>query len=136
MASETVSIRVPAETRRWLERFSRSRGTISSAASRLLEEAKRREQFRFVDFRDTPLGRLAYVQGSRVPVYLALMAANDPTKLADHYSWPLAKAESVLAYAEKFHAEIEASIADHQDLDDFATLRQMLPSLHKTEVGS
>ncbi len=139
MASETVSIRVPSEIRRWLERFSRSRGSISSSAARLLEEAKRREQFRFVDYRDTPLGRLAYVQGSRVPVYLAAMAAkdhgNNPEKLAAHYDWSLAKAESVLAYAEAFDTEIDQNIEDHQDLSDFDTLKRTLPGLHKTELA-
>ena len=99
-ATTTLSIRVPAETRRWLERFSMSRGSTSSAAARLLEEAKRREQFRGVEFRDTPQGRSAYVQGTRVQVFFCLVTARDygldPEKVAVHFAWPLWKVESAL----------------------------------------
>lgn len=140
MASETLSIRVPQETKIWLERFSRSRGSISSTASRLIEEAKRHEQFRLVDYRDTHFGRLAYIQGTRVPVYLASMTAsdlgNDPQKLAEHYGWPLAKAETVFTYAVAFKDEIERNIADHGELGEFDTLKQMLPTMQRTPIGS
>ncbi len=70
MSSTTLSIRVTAETRRWLERFAKKRCSAGSAAGRILEEARRREYFPAVEFRDTPLGRVAYVQGTRVQVAL------------------------------------------------------------------
>lgn len=140
MPSETVSIRIPTETKSWLERFSRSRGSVSAAASRLIEEAKRHEQFRFLEFRDTQLGRLAYVQGTRVPVYLARMTASnfgdDPQKLAEHYGWPLAKAESVLIYASAYKEEIDGNIADHQELDNFDVLKRMIPTLEPSAAAS
>lgn len=136
MASETVSIRVPKDTKHWLERFSRSRGSVSSAAARLIEEAKRREQFRFIDFRDTQFGRIAYIQGTRIPVYLARMTASDfgddPGRLAEHYGWPLAKAESVLTYAAAHLDEINENIADHRELDDFDALKRMIPTLQNS----
>ena len=64
MSSATLSIRLPIETHRWLERFAKRRGSAGMAATRILEESKRREEFSALDFRDTPVGRLAYVQGS------------------------------------------------------------------------
>lgn len=138
MASATLSIRVPAETKRWLEKFSRNRGSLSSAASLLIEEARRHEQFRGVEFRDSSQGRLAFVQGTRVAVYFAWMTAKDygfdAAKVADHFGWPLWKVESALAYAETFKAEIDQQIAEHRELDDEAALRKILPTLHLSEA--
>ena len=61
-ATATLSIRIPMKTRRWLERFAKRRGSAGMAASRILEEARRREDYPAIEFRDTPLGRVAYVQ--------------------------------------------------------------------------
>jgi hypothetical protein len=133
MASTTLSIRIPPETKRWLEKFSRSRGSLSSAAGLLLEEARRHEQFRGVEFRDSPQGRLAFVQGTRVAVYFAWMTARDydfkSQKVTEHFGWPLWKTESALAYAEAFKAEIMQQAQEHADLDDEQVLRRLLPSL-------
>lgn len=138
MPSTTLSIRVPAETKRWLEKFSRNRGSLSSAASLLIEEARRREHFRGVEFRDSPQGRLAFVQGTRVPVYFAWMAARDygfdTSKVAEHFGWPLWKVESVLAYAEAYRDEIGREVDEHDEWDDEEALRRILPSLHVSEA--
>jgi hypothetical protein len=138
MASTTLSIRVPAETKRWLEKFSRSRGSLSSAAGLLLEEARRHEQFRGVEFRDSPQGRLAFVQGTRVAVYFAWMTARDygfkAVKVAGHFGWPPWKAESALAYAEAFKEEIMQQVGEHAELDDEQALRGLLPSLRVSKT--
>lgn len=138
MASTTLSIRVPPETKRWLEKFSRSRGSLSSAAALLIEEARRHEQFRGVEFRDSPQGRLAFVQGTRIAVYFAWMAARDfgfaAAQVADHFGWPLWKVESALAYAASFKEEISQQVAEHREWDDEAALRKFLPSLHVSEA--
>ncbi len=108
MATVTLSVRVPAETKRWLERFSKGRGSGGGAAALLLEEARRREIFPAVDFRDTSAGRLAYVHGTRVPVFLACRLGVDlaPPEMAAHYGWPVWKADSALAYGRAFAAEM------------------------------
>jgi hypothetical protein len=138
MASTTLSIRVPAETKRWLEKFSRGRGSLSSAAALLIEEARRHEQFRGVEFRDSPQGRLAFVQGSRVAVYFAWMTAKDysfdSSKVAEHFGWPLWKVESALAYAEAYRDEIGRQVDEHAEWDDEAALRKLFPSLRVSEV--
>jgi uncharacterized protein (DUF433 family) len=138
MASATLSIRIPADTKRWLEKFSRSRGSLSSAASLLIEEARRHEQFRAVEFRDSPLGRLAFVQGTRIAVYFLWMTARDygfdAPQVAEHFGWPLWKVESALAYAETYRDEISGLVEEHRELDDEAALRTILPSLRVSEV--
>lgn len=137
MASTTLSIRVPADTRRWLEQFARKRGSAGSAAARLLEEAKRQERFRGIEFRDTPLGRIPYVQGTRVQVAFAWMAAKDygfdVSRVAGHFGWPLWKAESALAYAEAFAEEIRQEIQDLETVE-FEALRRQLPGVSLFEA--
>ena len=102
-ATATLSIRVPLETRRWLERFAKRRGSAGMAATRILEEARRREDFPAVEFRDTRLGRVAFVQGTRVQVgFVYGQMLGDSTvnaeKLAESFAWPRWKAAGVLAY--------------------------------------
>ena len=129
MASVTLSVRVPVETRHWLERFSKRRGSSGGSAALLLEEARRRELFPAVDFRDTSAGRLAYVHGTRIPAFLACrLGENLPASgVAAHYGWPLWKAESSLAYGRAFPAEM-ASDAKAWDTAS-GELEQRLPGL-------
>ena len=135
--STTLSIRVPTETRRWLERFSQSRGSAGAAAARLVEEAKRREMFRAIEFRDTPFGRVAWVQGTRIQAAFAWLTARDygfdAGKVARHFTWPLWKAESVLGYAQTYRDEIEKD-AQALERTDFGSLKQRLPGLKLSEV--
>ena len=135
----TLNISIPADTSHWLERLAGSRGNPSAAASQIIEEAKRHEQFRGVEFRDTSLGRIAYVQDSRVAVYFAWMTARDygfdAEKVASHFSWPLAKAESALAYAAAFPEEIRVQVAAHGERDDDEALRGILPSLNVSAIA-
>lgn len=133
MASSTLSIRVPDDTKIWLERLARGMGSAGSAAARLIEEARRRESFRGVEFRDTPMGRIAYVSETRVPVHFACRIARagqlDASSLAEHFAWPLWKAESTLGYAEAFAKEIDEDIAQVEALEDPAALKALLPGL-------
>jgi hypothetical protein len=130
MSTVTLSIRVPTATKRWLERFSKGRGSGGAAAALLLEEARRREIFSAVDFCDTTAGRLAYVHGTRVPVFLACRLGVDlpPSKLAAHYGWPLWQAESALAYGRMFSDEMAEDAQFWSEAEDEVSLR--LPGLH------
>jgi hypothetical protein len=135
----TLSIRIPQQTRRWLERFAKRRGSAGMAATRILEEARRREDFPAVEFRDTPLGRVAYVQGTRVQVaFIYGQVARDPrltpNQLAESFSWPLWKARGVLAYLSEFEAECRQEWED-LEASELASLRRMLPQMENKEVS-
>ena len=137
-ATATLSIRIPQQTRRWLERFAKRRGSAGMAASRILEEAKRREDFPAVEFRDTPLGRVAYVQGTRVQVafvYGQLQGAPALTaeKLAESFGWPVWKARGVLTYIEEFATECRQEWEDLES-SDWPELRRILPQTELREV--
>jgi hypothetical protein len=135
----TLSIRVPQPTRRWLEQFAKRRGSAGMAATRILEEARRREEFPAVEFRDTPLGRVAYVQGTRVQVaFVYGQLARDPSleaqPLAESFVWPLWKARGALAYLREFEAECRQEWED-LEASERTALRRVLPQMENKEVA-
>lgn len=95
----------------------------------MLEESLRRAEFAFIDFRDSPIGRQAYVMGTRLAVWqvVAIVRAlgGDPQKAADHLEWPLLKVQAALQYAEAFpeEASLEA------DTNELQALKRSLPQL-------
>src|SRR5580692_2882373 len=68
--STVISMRLPAESEKRLRRMANRHGwTPSDASARLVEEGLRRSEFAFIDFRDSPAGRQAYIQGSTLAVW-------------------------------------------------------------------
>ncbi len=134
----TISVRVPQDTRDWLERRTHKMGTAGSAAARIIEESRRKETYRGVEFRDTPDGRIAFVSETRVPVHLFVATLRDydgdSPEVAAHYRWPLWKVESAAAYAEAFRGEIAEDGRTFDARDDFAALRAVLPGLELTSA--
>ena len=109
------------------------------AASRILEEARRREDFPAVEFRDTPLGRVAYIQGTRVQVAFVYGqtrhgAELTPHKLAESFAWPLWKARGALAYIAEFAAECRQEWEDLESAE-LQALRRSLPQTEHREIA-
>src|SRR5215468_5449269 len=103
--SVVVSMRLPAESGNRLKRMANRHGwTPSDASARLVEEGLRRSEFAFVDFRDSAVGRQAYVQGSTLAVWeVALLSRaykDDVSAVAKHLEWPAYKVQACLNYAE------------------------------------
>jgi hypothetical protein len=141
MSTATLSIRVPLETRRWLERFAKKRGSAGMAATRILEEARRREDFPAVEFRDTPLGRVAFVQGTRVQVaFVHTQVTANPhlsaADLAQSFAWSQWKAAGVLAYLEAFPEECRREWEDLQETVSFTALKRSLPQLEQRHISA
>jgi hypothetical protein len=110
------------------------------AASRILEEARRREDYPAVEFRDTPLGRVAYVQGTRVQVaFVYGQVQRDhglpAERLAESFLWPLWKARGVLAYIDEFAAECRQEWDDLESAE-WRQLRRILPHAEHREVAT
>ena len=127
------------ETRRWLERFAKRRGSPGMAATRILEEARRRDDFPAVEFRDTRLGRVAFVQGTRVQLAFVygqtlIDATIRAEKLAESFVWPRWKAAGVLAYIREFAEECRQEWEDFSSCDDQA-LKRSLPDMEFREVA-
>jgi len=138
-ATATLSIRIPQQTRRWLERFAKRRGSAGMAASRILEEARRREDYPAVEFRDTPLGRVAYVQGTRVQVaFIYGQVQRDPElvaeRLSESFLWPLWKSRGVLAYTDEFATECRQEWEDLESAG-LPALKRSLPQTEHREIA-
>jgi hypothetical protein len=124
-------MRLPVDTGRRLKRIANQHGwTPSDASARLVEEGLRRSEFAFLDFRDSPAGRQAYVQASTLAVWeviLLVRSYNGAVEaVAQHLRWPEAKVRAAINYAEAFPEEINGAIAENDSVD-FETLKRMLP---------
>jgi len=129
--STVISMRLPAESSQRLKRMARCHGwTPSDASARLVEEGLRRAEFAFLDFRDSPAGRQAYMQGSSLAVWEVVLLARsykgDTTAVARHLAWPVSKVQAALHYAEAFSKEIQEALAENNAMG-FKALKRMLP---------
>jgi hypothetical protein len=102
----------------------------SETGALLIEEGLRRDEFAFIDFRDSPSGRQAYLQGSTLAVWEVAWIAHgyddDVGNTAAHLCLSPLKVRAALNYALAFPAEIQGAIKEHQACD-FASLCRMLP---------
>jgi hypothetical protein len=129
--SMVLSMRLPVESGRRLKRIAKRHGwTPSDASARLVEEGLRRSEFAFLDFRDSPAGRQAYMQGSTLAVWEVMFLLRsyngNVAALAKHLRWPEAKVRAAVNYAEAFRQEVDEATAEN-DSADFETLKRMLP---------
>jgi hypothetical protein len=129
--SVVISMRLPADSGKRLKRMATRHGwTPSDASARLVEEGLRRSEFAFIDFRDSPAGRQAYIQGSTLAVWEVLLLVRsyeeDVASVARHLGWPEAKAQAAINYAEAFRQEIEEALSENA-ATDFGALKRMLP---------
>ena len=126
-----LSMRLATKSCERLKRMANQHGwTTSDASARLVEEGLRRSEFAFIDFRDSPVGRQACIQGSSLAVWEIMLIARDygdnVSKVAKHLEWPETKVQAAFNYARAFAGEIATAIFD-SDAVDFETLSKMLP---------
>src|SRR5450755_1355817 len=126
-----LSMRLPVESGKRLKRIAHRHGwTPSDASARMVEEGLRRSEFAFLDFRDSPAGRQAYIQGSTLAVWEVILLLRsykgNIAAVAKHLRWPEAKVRAAIHYAEAYPGEIDEATAEN-DATDFETLKRMLP---------
>jgi hypothetical protein len=129
--STVISMRLPVASGNRLKRMAHRHGwTPSDASARLVEEGLRRSEFAFIDFRDSPVGRQAYIQGSTLAVWEIMLLVrsykDDAAAVAKHLQWPQAKVKAAVHYAEAFPEEINLAL-DENNATDFIALKRMLP---------
>jgi hypothetical protein len=133
--SVVISMRLPVESGNRLKRMATRHGwTASDASARLVEEGLRRAEFAFIDFRDSPIGRQAYIQGSTLAIWEVILLARsyegNVASVARHLNWPEARVQAALNYAQAFHDEIEVALSENTSVD-FEGLKRMLPQAAK-----
>jgi hypothetical protein len=136
--SVVVSMRLPEESGRRLKRLAKRHGwTASDLSARLVEEGLRRSEFALIDFRDSPVGRQVYIQGSSLAVWEVMMIVRaykgNAKKAADHLEWPEFRVQAAMNYAQAFPREIGDALAEN-DAMDFEALKKILPDLHELRV--
>jgi hypothetical protein len=121
-----------------LARTARRMGrTPSETAALLLEEALRQDEFALIEFRDSPVGRQAYLKGSRLTLWQIVEFADqidrDVQRIADLLEIPPAAVHAAINYAESYPEEIAFAIQDnHKSVDE---LRRLIPGLHVSTIA-
>jgi len=131
--SHVVSIRLPDEQAKRLKRQARRMQRPPSEAARmLLDEALRQADFPLIEFRDSPIGRQAYIKGGRVQVWMVVSIAegykNNLKKTAKHLQCPEEWVEAAYAYARAFPKEIRDAIEDNDAMTP-EKFREKYPTL-------
>lgn len=129
--SIVISMRLPTESGNRLKRLANRHGwTPSDASAKLVEEGLRRSEFAFIDFRDSPAGRQACIQGSSLAVWEIMLLVRsynaDVAAVARHLGWPIAKVQAAVHYAEAFTEEVDEALSEN-DSTGFDSLKRMLP---------
>src|ERR1700686_4189704 len=137
--SMVLSMRLPVESGRRLKRIANRHGwTPSDASARFVEEGLRRSEFAFLDFRDSPAGRQAYIQGSTLAIWEVMLLVKgyraDVSAVGRHLKWPESKVQAAINYAKAFPEEIEGALSENA-ATDFEALKRMLPQAVELASG-
>ena len=131
-----LSLRISENEKEGLERLARRQGrTVSELAARMILEGRRRAEFAWIDFRDTPPGRMAYLQNTRLQVWWIARLARQwkSQKVADHLEVPLLRIKAALNYASAFPEEIQDAITDYESIT-VEDIKRQLPELEVFEA--
>ena len=128
MATKPLSLRLPVQVKLELEQIARRFGTSpATLGADFLTQGVRTTTHPSIEFRQTPAGRMAYVRGVRLPVWLAVETVaecgRNPEKAARLLRLPLLLLKAALVYAKAFPAEIAADReAGHRPLEELENL--------------
>ncbi len=132
MATTVVSVRVSENSKTRLERFSRYMGKKpSEAGALLLEEGLRRSEHSYIDFRASNIGRQAYIEGTRLPVWFVFKTSQEfefsVNKTGEHFHLSETKVKAALNYADRYADDIKTAITDSEAANDIVAIQSILP---------
>jgi uncharacterized protein (DUF433 family) len=136
--ARTLTMHFSDEQAERLERFARDRNAhLEQTGVRLIDEALRMADHPAIEFRDSVVGRQAYLRGSSLAVWEVVMLVRerkgDAEATAAYLGWPVACVEAALRYAAAYPEEIEAALRETMAVDADA-LRQLLPETQVIEI--
>jgi hypothetical protein len=113
MATKPLSLRVAEDVKLDLERLARRFGTNpATLGADYITQGVRTTKHPSIEFRNTPSGRMAYLRGVRLPVWLAVQTIEDcggnAAKAGRLLRLPAILLQAALVYAEAFPEEIAA----------------------------
>jgi hypothetical protein len=111
----TVSVRITPAVKMDLDADAKLKGLApGTVAANYIAEGVRKSRFPAIDFRDGEPGRVAYLTGTRWPVWLIVDLVKDYSGNVDaaakHMKRPAALVKMALRYAETFPDEIQAAL--------------------------
>jgi hypothetical protein len=113
--------------------------TPSEASALLVEEGLRCAEFALIDFRESPVGRQAYIQGSTLAVWEVVLVAQDfqldAVRTVAHLGWAPARVRAALNYAAAHVDEIAIAIDDN-DAMDLSTFARLVPDAIEFDPGT
>lgn len=129
--SKVVSTRLAEETEARLQRLARRLGkTPSETGAMLIEESLRQSEFAYIEFRNSPVGRQAYMKNSNLAVWQVMMLAreldNNVINIADHLQKTTAWVQAAFNYTEAYSSEIELAIEDDLAIN-YTSIKRLLP---------
>jgi predicted DNA-binding protein len=129
--SKVVSTRLAEETEARLQRLARRLGkTPSETGAMLIEESLRESEFAYIEFRNSPVGRQAYMKSSNLAVWQVMMLGEqyqrDLEKIAIHLQKPIEWVKAAFNYAEAYPEEISLAIEDDLAIN-YTTVKRILP---------
>lgn len=116
MVTKPISLRVAESVKLELAQIARRFGTSpATLGADFVAQGVRTTQHPSIEFRQTPAGRLAYVRGVRLPVWLAIETVEDcrgnAQKAAKLLRLPVLLLQAAIAYARAFPEDIAADRA-------------------------
>jgi predicted DNA-binding protein len=138
--SQVVSTRLSDNTAERLKRFARRLGkTPSETTAILIEECLRSVEFALIEFRNSTVGRCAYLKNSNLTVWQVFLTAQkydfNVEKITEHFQRPPEWVKAALNYAEAYPTEINDAISDYKAMN-YTTLKRILPQLELIKVPS
>ena len=129
--SKVVSTRLSAETEARLQRLARRLGkTPSETGAMLIEESLRQNEFAYIEFRNSPVGRQAYMKNSNLAVWQMIMLArelnNDIDTVVKHLQKSIAWVQAAFNYYEAYPDDINLAIEDDLTID-YTSIKRLLP---------
>jgi hypothetical protein len=136
--SQVVSIRLPDEQAEQLKRQARRLGkTPSETGAQLIDEALRASTFAYIEFRNSPVGRQAYIKASTLAVWEVIAVGEsysmDAALTSAHFEWPVHRVQAAFQYARAYPDEIHTAIADNRSMT-FEQLKRMFPQAEEFVV--
>lgn len=131
--SKVVSTRLQDGTFDRLSRVARILDkTPSETVATLVEESLREIEFAFIEFRNSSLGRQAFMKGSSLAVWevieIARTYAMRVAEVSSHFERPEEWVKAAFNYAEAYPEEIVLAIQDAQAITA-TNIQRLLPNL-------
>ena len=136
--THVVSIRLRDDQLDRLKRFARRLGkSQSELGAQLIEESMRASEFANIEFRDSVIGRQAFMRDSNLAVWEVILVAQDhsmdPTRVSDYFERPHAWVKSAFHYYEAYPNDIDPIIADNGSVT-FDSLKRLLPNIERSTI--